>query len=154
MDWRSNIKSMSKRLPPFDDLIRKEAEHWYWLGTTDAYGYGMYGRVRAHRLSYEKHVGSIPAGMVVRHGCDQPPCVRPECLVAGTPAQNSADMKARGRQARGETHSQVKLTEAAVRRIRKMLAYGFKQSFIAGSVGISQTTICDIKRGKSWGWFS
>lgn len=114
----------------------------------------MYAHRRAHRLSYEKFVGVIPVGMVLRHTCDVKSCVCPDHLVPGTHAENSQDMKDRSRQARGERHSQVKLTGAAVRDVRRMIAYGFRRDFIAKAVGMHPSTISDIKSGKTWGWFS
>jgi hypothetical protein len=140
--------------PSFEDRIERTSDHWYWTGTIHPKGYGYYNAKRAHRLAYEKYVGPIPEGVIVRHSCDVRHCVRPDHLLLGSPADNSQDMKDRARQARGESHSQVKLTEAAVREIREMLVQGHTQRFIAERMRISQTTVCDIKRGKSWGWFS
>lgn len=137
----------------FQDKYKITPTCWEWSGSVGPKGYGRYSGSIAHRLAYEKHVGPIPKGVLVRHTCDNRLCVNPTHLLLGTPAQNSQDMKDRARQARGETHSQAKLAGATVRRIRRMLAYGFAQRFIALSVGVSQTTISDIKRGKSWGWF-
>ena len=67
---------------------------WLWNGgVVDAHGTMSYkGKVhRAHRLSYEIHFGEIPEGMVVRHKCNIKPCVNPDHLTIGTPAQNTAD---------------------------------------------------------------
>jgi predicted XRE-type DNA-binding protein len=61
-------------------------------------------------------------------------------------------MKGRSRQARGERHSQVKLTEAAVHKIRCMVEQGIRHRVIAMEFGISQPTVSNIKSGKSWGW--
>lgn len=132
--------------------IRRPQGCWLWDGSTDWKGYGVYARRRAHHRTYEMFVGPIPKGKILRHTCDTPACVRPDHLVPGTQAENSQDMKDRDRQARGERHSQVKLTEATVRDIRKMIGYGFRQSAIARLVGVDPSTVSDIKRGKSWGW--
>ncbi len=67
-------------------------------------------RIRAHRLMYEKRYGPIPHGMSVLHKCDQRDCVNPAHLFIGTYADNSRDMCAKGRQAKGEKNGCAKLT--------------------------------------------
>lgn len=63
-------------------------------------GHGSFGRRGlAHRISYTMHFGPVPAGMVVMHSCDNPPCVNPAHLTIGTQADNLADMTAKGRRA-------------------------------------------------------
>lgn len=132
--------------------IRRPQGCWLWDGSTDWKGYGIYARRRAHHRTYEMFVGPIPKGKILRHTCDTPACVRPDHLLPGTQAENSQDMKDRDRQARGERHSQVKLTEAAVIEIRALLAEGALQRSIAERFGIAQATVSNIKSGKSWGW--
>ena len=75
---------------------------WEWRGARNAPGYGVIaiggGRAEgAHRVSWILTYGLIPPGEVVRHRCDNPPCVRPSHLEIGTHADNMRDMTLRGR---------------------------------------------------------
>jgi len=71
---------------------------WEWDGRRDKDGYGTLRvgptQVRAHRFSYELHHG--PTELLVRHRCNNPPCVNPAHLVPGTHEDNMADRKAAG----------------------------------------------------------
>lgn len=72
-----------------------------WTGGRDQLGYGRISirgtTVRAHRLSWELKNGPIPAGMIVCHKCDNPPCINPDHLFIGTHRDNAADRFAKGR---------------------------------------------------------
>lgn len=54
-------------------------------------------RCLAHRAMYAITWGKCPAGVVVRHTCDNTRCVNPTHLVLGTQADNIKDMVSRGR---------------------------------------------------------
>ncbi|CAL9481199.1 HNH endonuclease signature motif containing protein [Streptomyces sp. enrichment culture] len=63
-----------------------------WTGATNERGYGSFwadGRtVKAHRWSYEQHVGPIPPGLDVDHICRRRACVNPAHLRAVTHRDN------------------------------------------------------------------
>lgn len=76
-------------------------ECWPWLGgNTDGYGYIRRGpdKLRVTRLSWEIANGrAFPEGLVACHSCDNPPCVNPNHIWAGTYSDNMRDMVAKGR---------------------------------------------------------
>lgn len=54
-------------------------------------------KIKAYRFAYERKHGAVPAGLVVRHTCDNRRCVNTEHLLLGTQADNIRDMWLRGR---------------------------------------------------------
>lgn len=135
---------------------------WIWTGYT--LGKGGYGAIKhnnqrllVHRVSYELHIGIIPAGLFVLHKCDNPPCVNPNHLFLGTNQDNMIDMveKGRNKPRRGETNNKVKLTEAKVREIRQLYATGeTSQRKLARRYGVGQPCIKDIVNKVTWSWLN
>lgn len=144
-------------------LIAPPMVCWEWIASKDPHGYGQIrtggpggGPLRqAHRVSYELHNGPIPAGLLVRHTCDNPGCVNPDHLRLGTQADNVQDMidrgRARGGPPRGERNASSKLTEAQVVDIRNRYATGeVLQIELTKEFGVSQATISEIVRRRIW----
>ncbi len=132
-------------------------ECWMWQAGIDKDGYGnMWVRGdarRVHRLSWELHVGPIPAGMFVCHKCDRPGCSNPQHLFLGTPADNMRDRDAKGRhrfkspKLRGTMHGMSVLTEDIVRQIRSSSSSGAAMSRL---FNVSQSTIASVRKRHTW----
>ena len=125
-----------------------------WRGARDRDRYGSISiggkRRSVHRLAFQIAFGPVPAGHDVCHRCDNPICIAPEHLFAGTRSDNMADMVAKGRQTLGEKNGQAKLTEADVLAIRRLISSGDKQSAIAARFGVNPTVVSRIKLGVRW----
>jgi hypothetical protein len=132
---------------------------WLWTGARSGKGYGtVHGSLpRAlytHRLAWELAWGPIPPGLCVLHRCDNPPCCNPAHLFLGTKAQNSADMVAKGRSARGERQHNARLNEAQVREIRVKRASGERLRALAAEYNVHANTILrvTIERSRPGSW--
>lgn len=135
--------------------VTKSAEGcWIWTGYRNDKGYGRLSRggrkgalVLAHRLAWELSNGAIPAGAVVCHRCDTPPCVRLDHLFLGQQRENVHDAVAKGRH-RPPTPRRV--TREIVARIREGAAAGRTHQAIADEVGLSRSYVTMIVNGARW----
>lgn len=151
--------------------VEKSEGCWLWQAAKDRDGYGWFkvsGRqVYAHRVAYEMQAGEPAGQFQVCHACDTPSCVNPAHLFVGTQAVNSADMVAKGRQAKGDRHGARthpervprgehnkgggKLTATQVREIRR--AYAAREAnqvTLAARFGVTQGLVSAIVRGAVW----
>jgi len=125
-----------------------------WHGAVNGDGYGTIAPSRrvkllAHVEAFKAVHGVRPP--VVMHTCDNPRCVNPDHLVAGTQALNMQDMARKGRAARlrGVTNGRAKLTEKSVIRIR-MCRGALSCNKLAALYDVDRSTITDIWKRKSW----
>lgn len=98
----------------------------------------------------------FPEGVLVLHRCDVRACVNPAHLFLGTPADNTADMRRKGRQSGprnplvGELHPRHRLTETQVRDIRRLRAAGAKATDIALHYRVGQPHVSAICLRQTW----
>lgn len=166
----------------FWSKVEKTEGCWYWHGTIHHSGYGVVyyqnRQWRAHRLTWLFTTGEVPPTNL-RHTCDNRLCCRPDHLLVGTPAQNSADMVQRGRQARGkritanrntaygerngaythpgsirkgEQHWKARLTWPIVDDMRERYAIGLVtiSDLHSERPSVSRSQIARILRGEAW----
>lgn len=151
----ANRKRLAEQRPDFLEDFNKcfipdPNGCWPWIWLTDKSGYGLFNykrkNYRAARLALELNGVEIPKGQYACHHCDNPLCVRPNHLYAGTPKENSKDAIKRDRICRGERRSK-KLTDADVLSIRTS-----KETHVAlaAKYGVSRPTISMICARKTW----
>jgi hypothetical protein len=133
---------------------------WLWRGTRTRAGYGtICVRKKVKRATHVLAfllTGEWPEACMC-HRCDNPPCVNPDHLFHGTIADNNHDRHRKGRTkirppkpeqvARGEKSGPSKLTDEAVREIRKSQQ---TQRALAARYGVDQRAIWQIRNGHTW----
>ena len=126
---------------------------WLWLANLDNKGYGRItvpnlGFVGAHRVSWEI-ANKRKTKKFILHKCDNPACVNPDHLYAGTQRDNIRDrtQRNRWRPDRGMAHANAKLTDENILAIRNDLR---SQRKIALDYKISQAAVSLIKTRRRW----
>lgn len=151
--WRSGPKPV----PLTERYVAAPNGCWNFSGRLSSRGYGMLKwqskNTYAHRLMYVQTHGQIPDGLWVLHHCDNPQCINPEHLYAGTPSDNAKDRENRGRgnQRYGERKSDKIPHINAARIIRYMYKTkkgGYRK--IGALFGISASHTRNIVTGKCW----
>jgi hypothetical protein len=110
--------------------------------------------IRHHTLVAETFVGQRPPGQGVRHLDGNPANDDPSNLAWGTQGENMADTVAHGRSTRGARNRHNKLTEDQAREIKRRRVAGESGRSLATEFNISEQVVCDIYKGRHWGWLS
>ena len=127
-----------------------------WTGGRAKAGYGCTSHGgenwTTHRLAFALANGDLLPGLCVMHRCDNPACINPDHLFAGTKGDNVADMVAKGRKvtARGEAAGRARLTEADVLDIRRRHAAGESLRELGSCYGVSHVAILNVVKRRTW----
>lgn len=143
----------------FFQRIGDPSECWEWTGAKNDKGYGQIsvnGEVQyAHRVMYAFLHGEIPPGVQICHYCDNPGCVRPNHLFAGSSQDNAEDSMNKlnsyyaGQQ--GSKHGMSKLNEDDVKEIRRLRSVeNMTHDEIGDLFGVGRTAIQKILTGQTW----
>jgi len=129
---------------------------WEWRGMR-VFGYGKirFGgadepTLMAHRVAFERWNRPLEGEEIVRHTCDNPPCINPAHLLPGCHADNVADKVLRDRSSKGEEHGRAKLNASQVIQIRQRVQMGEQQKDLALEFGVTKSTVSLIVLGKKW----
>lgn len=152
---------LAQRFWPKVDTSRGPQGCWEWTGHRTPDGYGQIGlgtRAQgtdyAHRVSFAMAHGAVPDGLFVCHSCDNPPCVNPGHLFAGTAGDNSRDARDKGRlvipELFGENAGPAVLSEVQALEIITRRESGALLRELAIEFGVTETTISHISTGRTW----
>lgn len=120
---------------------------WEWQGGINHNGYGLVTfrtvKYLAHRFAYTLWAGPIPADTLLRHSCDNPPCINPEHLSPGTHQSNTYDAISRRRFANGTRAGGAKLSDEQVEAIRTRYAAGETSKALGLEYGVHRDHVGD-----------
>jgi len=147
---------MSETDDRFWSKVDRTGDCWLWTAGTTRRGYGVFHprhgeTIGAHRWSLSQSLGrDLASSEFACHTCDNPACVRPAHLFAGSHDDNMADMRSKGRSSRGSRRPGARLTAASVLSIREAAAAGVPSRELAAAHGVVESNVCMIIRGKRW----
>lgn len=129
---------------------------WIFTGADKSRGYKEYKaqkkRYLAHRYSYIIHKGEIPKGLFILHTCDNPACVNPEHLEAGTQSKNIKDMFIRKRRnVKADNSPRHKITSIIAKKIKELYSFeNYTQSNLGKMFNLDQSSISHIVNYRNW----
>ena len=163
--FRIGVAVRKRARDPVDmELLRSKSKvneetgciEWQWV---KRYGYGLIRangtNTLAHRLAFTLSNPDVDIEeLYVCHKCDNPSCINPDHLYAGTPSDNTADMMRRGRfnlaSIQGTNNPHAKLSEDDVRTIKSRLREGESAFQIAKDYPVHDRIVRNIRDGKKW----
>ncbi|HUS95312.1 MAG TPA: HNH endonuclease [Hyphomicrobiaceae bacterium] len=123
---------------------------WPWMGAKTR---GRYGHIKnpytgKHARVIRLVCPEINETTEACHSCDNPECVNPEHLFAGTRSDNMQDAATKGRLPGSPGPRDAKTSIADRQKIRERYAAGESQQQLAEAYGVQQARISQIVLGK------
>jgi hypothetical protein len=156
------MKLEADQIERFWSKVEKTDSCWLWTaGQKNPEGYGGFyvrqidNTVSCHKIAFciEHNFGlnDIPEGIVIRHLCNNHPCVNPSHLALGTYKDNSQDMVAAGNSVGGEKNWKSKVDRAKVLEMRRLWSTGeYTKSQLAELFQITDSTVWQIITNRTW----
>lgn len=132
---------------------------WPWTASRHPFGYGWFRfngqTMTAHRVALVLSGVSV-GGLYACHTCDNPPCVNPRHLYAGSQKQNMGDAVSRGRTVgpaprAGSANGWASLTDEQVLELRALHRQGIPAYNLGARFGISGTAAWRAITGRTYG---
>lgn len=137
---------------PIEDQIKGRICHdektgcWEWNGAKTSAGYGQIRHknkaLYVHIIMYKKYHGEDSKGREVLHKCDNPSCVNPDHLCAGSHLDNMHDAMKKGR------INATPLSDRDVMSIRERHRNGERQCVLAREYGTHESYVSRLVRGE------
>lgn len=149
---------VGKRAPTAERFLEKFTESvetgcWEWSANKNNKGYGLIwspedGRkILAHRFSYRHFVdGNLGPSQIVLHSCDNPGCVNPSHLSAGSKKDNMTDCGTK------ERLGNQTLTAAIVSALLQDFVSGVPRCDLSEKYSVPLPSLSDYTTGTSWRW--
>jgi transposase len=138
-------------IPGIEGALDLETGCINWQGSRLKNGYGrkwLDGKtVLVHRLVLESKIaGFLDSSYFACHTCDNPGCINPEHLVAGSPAENTGQMMGRDRKTprRKSIPGSGKLSIQQLREIQTKYLSGTAKNHLVKEYGVQYETIAKI----------
>jgi hypothetical protein len=155
-------KPLADPMPRFWKYVQKTEGCWLWIGACTPQGYGVFwfngDSIPAHRFAYE-HLVKALGRLWACHHCDNPKCVRPDHLFAGTVKDNVQDAIRKNRwnyekrvselYVRGVENHNAKLNPTKVREIRR-LSGKLSMKALARIFGVTKFAIYSVIHRLTW----